>query len=290
MPDQFADLSDQIRQSAGMMTISDAEFRSIRDLVYEHFGIHLTDQKRSLVVGRLQKHLREHGFNTFQQYYEYLKDDRTQVGLSELVDRISTNHTFFFRESDHFTFFREIVLPEIAKKHDQNRDIRIWCAAASSGEEPYTIMMTMMDFFGMQYAGWNAGLLATDISEKALSAARDGVYPEEKLEGVAPPLRQKYFRRRPDGAYEVVEAMRKEVTFRRFNLMNETLPFKRPFDVIFCRNVMIYFDQPTRTALVERMFKATQPGGYLFIGHSESLGRGATSWQYIKPAVYRRAP
>lgn len=283
-----ANQSHQIPTNTGMMTITDAEFRSIRDLVYKHFGIHLTDQKRSLVVGRLQKLVRQKGYSTFQEYFNLLFHGGNDQLLGELVDRISTNHTFFFRENEHFTFFSETVLPEMAAKHASDKDLRIWCAAASSGEEPYTILMTMMEFFGTGYASWNAGLLGTDISDQALTIARNGRYSEEKMEGVPPNLRKKYFTHQPDGTWMVQPKMQKEATFRRFNLMNTHLPFKRQFDVIFCRNVMIYFDQQTRLALVERLYQATAPGGYLFIGHSESIGRGTTSWEYIKPAVYRK--
>lgn len=272
----------------GMMGISDSEFGLIRDLVYKHFGINLTEQKKNLVVGRLQKLVKQLGFTTFHQYYEYVVSN--QAALSDLVNRISTNHTFFFREVDHFDYFREVVLPVLTKEHAArgDYDLRFWCAAASSGEEPYTIAMTMLEYFGREYSRWDAGLLATDISRKALDTAMNGVYPQERVQLIPEPLFNKYMSVLPDGRVQVNQNLKQEVTFRRFNLMNENFPFKKKFDAVFCRNVMIYFDQPTREALVERIYDITVPGGYLFIGHSETLGRSKTRWHYVKPAVYRK--
>lgn len=274
----------------GLMQITDGEFNAIRKLVYDHFGINLTERKRSLVVGRLQKLVREKNFSTFKQYHDYLVNDASESALTELANRISTNHTFFYREADHFDYFSNTVLPEITRRHKarNDRDLRIWCAAASSGEEPYTILITMMEHFGHEYSQWDVGLLATDISDKALNAARLGEYDPTRVNHVPPSIKHKYFQKTPTGQYAVTEKLKREVTIRRFNLMNQTLPFRKPFDVIFCRNVMIYFDQPTRNALVKRFYDMTQPGGYLFVGHSESLGRGDSPWTYVMPAVYRK--
>ncbi|MDR1054048.1 MAG: protein-glutamate O-methyltransferase CheR [Planctomycetaceae bacterium] len=272
-----------------LMHISDVEFHSIRDIVYERFGIALTEQKRGLVVGRLQKILRQHGFKTFKEYYEHLVADKTNVAITELANQITTNHTFFFRESEHFEFFKSDILPWMVKEHKakKNNDLRIWCAAASSGEEPYTLIITLLEYFGMDYRNWDCGLLATDISEKALVAAKRGVYDQARLQGVSPSIVNKYFRKTAEG-FEVVDKVKKEVTIRKFNLMSERLPFKRQFDCIWCRNVMIYFDTPTKHALVNRMYEQTVNGGYLLIGHSETLSRDQTKWKYIKPAVYRK--
>lgn len=270
--------------------LSDQDFRFIRDLVYSRFGIHLTDQKRSLVAGRLQGLLREMGLPDFRAYCRFLEEDAGGQSLDALVNRISTNHTFFFREPEHFAFLRETILPEYKGRSEitGRRDLRFWCAAASTGEEPYSIIMTMMDYFGPEYHRWDAGLLATDISARALETARAGAYPEERLKGVSSAQQRRYFQREPGGVWTVREDFRREITFRRFNLMNERFPFRRAFDVIFCRNVMIYFDQPTRDALVTRMTRFLVPGGYLLIGHSESISRARTDLVYIKPAVYRR--
>jgi len=272
------------------IAISDAEFSAIRQLVYDNFGINLTDQKKSLVVGRLQKFMRTKRFASFDQYLNYVKTDTTGQALGELVNRISTNHTFFFREQDHFDFLRKTVLPETMARltRGNSRDIRFWCAGCSFGDEPYTFIITMMEHFGIDYRNWNAGLLATDISTAALAGAKAAVYTDDRLKLVPPQLKQKYFIHQPDGSFRVKDTVKSEVTFRRFNLMNQNFPFKKPFHLISCRNVMIYFDEPTRKALVERFYHHLVPGGYLFIGHSETLRKDDSPFDYVKPAIYRK--
>lgn len=273
-----------------LMAISDQEFDAMRQLIYRRFGINLTDQKRSLLVGRLQKLLRGSGFSTFQDYYQHLINDKSERALSDLVDRISTNHTFFNRESDHFSYFMDTALPEVVAKlkKEGRRDLRVWCAGCSSGEEAYMLLMLMREFLGAEYSRWDAGVLATDISDRVLSIAKEGVYPEERLASLPGHLKTKYFRPVGQGQWQVQEALRREGTFRRFNLMNEHFPFKKAFQVIFCRNVMIYFDQATRENLVRKFHQFTEPGGYLFIGHSESLGRSQSLYRYLMPAAYRK--
>jgi len=272
-----------------LMQLSDDEFNLIRTLVYERFGINLTEAKRSLVVGRLQKTLRQLKFNSFMQFYEHLMQDKSGSALDALINQISTNHTFFYREAAHFVYFRDTVLPEMKARlqQEQKRDFRVWCAGCSSGEEAYTIVIEMMEYFRGEYNLWDAGVLATDISAKALNKAVAGVYPYENIRN-APAYAQPYFKKKPDDTWGVAASIKKEVTFRRLNLMNETFPFKKLFHVIFCRNVMIYFDQATRAGLIKRFHDFLAPGGYFFIGHSESLGREHGLFQYIMPAVYRK--
>ncbi|ORJ63533.1 CheR family methyltransferase [Geothermobacter hydrogeniphilus] len=273
-----------------MMVISDDEFNAMRKLIYERFGINLTDQKRSLLVGRLQKLVRGNGFNSFQAYYQHLLNDSSERALSELVDRVSTNHTYFNRENDHFDYFRNTALPAVVErlKKENRLDLRIWCAGCSSGEEAYMLLMLIREVLGSDHRRWDAGILATDISDRVLAVARQGLYPEEKLSNMPAELKRKYFRQQPDGRWQVDESLRREATFRRFNLMNKTFPFKKPFQIIFCRNVMIYFDQPTRDTLVKKFHRLTEPDGYLFIGHSETLGRSQTLYRYLLPAAYQK--
>ena len=275
-------------QGNSMMSISDTEFSQLRDLIHRRFGINLTEQKRSLLVGRLQKLMRQLNLASFSQYYNYLTEDSSEKGLSELVDLISTNHTYFNREKEHFDYFSQTALPAVIEnlKRQNRKDLRIWCAGSSTGEEPYTLQMLMMEYLGNEYSSWDAGLLATDISDRALTIAKRGVYNTDRVEQLPEQLRRKYFNPAGVGEMAVCDKVRKEVTYRRFNLMNTTFPFKKPFQMIFCRNVMIYFDQPTREALVGRYHKHTEPGGYLFIGHSETLGRSQSLYKYIKPALY----
>jgi chemotaxis protein methyltransferase CheR len=277
-------------QVTSMMAISDQEFTKLRDLIQRRFGINLTDQKRSLLVGRLQKLMRNLNLATFSQYYDYLVEDKTEQALGELVDLISTNHTYFNREKDHFDYFFETALPTVVEnlKKQNRKDLRIWCAGCSSGEEPYTLLMLMMEFFGNEYSAWDAGILATDISDRALSIAKRGAYSTDRVLQLPEKLRRKYFTAAGADEMAVIDQLKREATFRRFNLMNTSFPFKKPFQMIFCRNVMIYFDQPTREALVSRYHQFTEPGGYLFIGHSETLGRNQTLYKYLKPALYQK--
>ena len=273
-----------------LMPISDKEFMIIRTLVYNRFGINLTDQKRGLVVGRLQRILKTRGLRNFSEYCQYIEQDQTGQALVELVNRISTNYTYFNRENAHFDFFTQTVLPRLVQqlKQEKSNDIRIWSAGCSTGEEPYYLVMLMMEYFGAEYGLWDAGVLATDISARVLQNALSGVYSEEQINRVPKNILTKYFMRDKGNRYIVKDAVRKEVIYRRFNLMNKSFPFRKPFHIIFCRNVMIYFDRPTRMALVDRFFNITAPNGYLFIGHSESLGRGETPYKYIMPAVYEK--
>lgn len=287
-----------IRRAPGMdMTytttntaITDAEFEQIRTLVYQRFGINLTEQKRALVVGRLQKLLRDEGFASFQVYYDHVVRDTTGDAIDKLVNRISTNYTYFYRESAHFDYFVQQGLPSIVSrlKRENSRDLRIWSAGCSSGEEPYMLAMLLMEYLGNEYGMWNGGILATDISDRVLSIARQGEYLHEQVERMPPQLFHKYFVKQPNGCWGVNDRLRKEVTFRRFNLMNQQFPFKKPFQVIFCRNVMIYFDKETRDGLIRRFYDFLEPGGYLFIGHSETIGRQQTLFRYIQPAAYQR--
>lgn len=280
----------ELSASPLMMQITDKEFDLLRGLIYERFGINLTEQKKSLVVGRLQKLLRISGFQNFKEYYDYLIKNKSTENLIELVNRISTNYSFFYREKAHFDFFVKTALPAI--KSDLNpkrsRDMRIWTAGCSTGEEPYMLAMLMLEHFGMDYKNWDLGVLATDISERALGIAKMGIYPEDRTREVPSSLKHRYFRKVSAEEMAIQEKIKKEVTFRRFNLINQQFPFKKPFHMIFCRNVMIYFDKQTRDNLVRKFHDFLTPGGFLFIGHSETLGREQSLFRYIQPATYMR--
>jgi chemotaxis protein methyltransferase CheR len=272
------------------MNMTDREFRQLRELVYERLGINLTGKKRSMLIGRLQKLLRTSGFKNFQDYYEYLVNDAGMKAMTELINRVTTNYSFFYRGKSHFEYFVEAVLPEVvgSLKKRNSRDLRIWTAGCSTGEEPYMLTMLMREFFGNEYSLWDGGILATDISEKVLTFARQGIYPAERTKEVPVQLRNKYLKKLNDGQMAVNDTIKNEVIFRKFNLINKHYPFKKPFQIIFCRNVRIYFDKQTRDTLLHRFYEKTEPGGYLFIGHSETLGREQTLYKYIMPAVYKR--
>jgi chemotaxis protein methyltransferase CheR len=269
-------------------TLSDGDFGRIRELLHASFGINLGAEKRTLVAGRLQKLLRDRGIG-FAEYYRQVVEDASGREMSELINRLSTNHTFFNREKEHFDYFRTVSLPEaVARaKLKRSREIRVWCAASSTGEEPYMLAMIMREFFGADFGNWDLGLLATDISEKALAVAQAGIYSAERMQELPKPLRDKYFQPRGQD-YEVIPRLRQDITYRRLNLINPQYPFKRQFEVIFCRNVLIYFDNPTKNGVVNSMAKYLVPGGHLFLGHSETLGRETEFYSYLRPAAYKR--
>ncbi len=276
--------------TAGLLKLTDEEYTLIRNLIHHKFGIDLTEQKKSLIVGRLQKVLREKGLASFLEYYNYVTSDKTGEALGSLVNRISTNHTFFYREPDHFTFLLETALPELKRciEKEGTKKLRIWCAGCSSGEEPYMLSMLVHDFLKLELKQWDVGILATDISNRVLTIAKAGVYAGENIKSLPAHFKHRYFRSSEDGDWAVKDQIKDLILFRRFNLMRPQFPFSGKFHLVFCRNVMIYFDGPTRDALVNRFYDFTQPGGYFFIGHSETLGRKTRTYSYVKPAVYRR--
>jgi len=274
-----------------MIKLKDREYRLLRDLVYDNFGINLGDHKRWLVVGRLNNVLKEYGFDNFKDYYEYVISDPTKEALSTLIDRISTNHTFFYRESDHFNYLKDTVLTEIVTNLNGSRDkkLRIWSAGCSSGEEPYMLGIIVSEFFSGRMINWDIGILATDISIRKLNDARLGIYLESNVSKLPPTYRNKYFyKNHCEGTWVVKKSLKDLIMFRRLNLMRKEFPFKGKFNIIFCRNVMIYFDRKTRENLINSFYRYTEKGGYLFIGHSESLPRESCSYKYIKPGIYKK--
>ncbi|MBU4539868.1 protein-glutamate O-methyltransferase CheR [uncultured Acetobacterium sp.] len=273
-----------------MIQISEKEFAMLTEYIHSEYGIELKKEKQLLLMGRLHKLLVELGFDSFTDYYDYLISDKTGEASSVLIDKVSTNHTFFMREPEHFEYFKNTVLPYLKKKkgEQKNHDIRLWCAASSTGEEPYTLAMIMADFFGSEAHLWDKKLLATDISNKVLDVAKKGIYEKDRLQVLPPNWKLRYFQNHDSNQMMVVDEIKKEVIFRRFNLMTPTFVFKKKFDVVFCRNVMIYFDQATKDRLVEKIYNYTEPGGYLFIGHAESLNLKKTNYKFIMPAVYQK--
>jgi chemotaxis protein methyltransferase CheR len=273
-----------------LLELKDKEFQQIREMVYQMFGINLTEQKRALVLGRLSKVLREMKLSSFQEYIDYVKKEQSGEALSTLVDRISTNHTFFNREKDHFDYLRAEAFPEWIERQKKagKKQLRIWVAGCSSGEESYMIAIILRELLGPELKNWDIGILATDVSISALEKASAGIYIEENVKHLPAVLKNKYFRNQRNGTYEVIPELKKMITHRKLNLIRPSYPFKGTFQFILCRNVMIYFDRPTRDALVARYHRYTDPNGYLFIGHSETLGRNNELYTYVKPAVYRK--
>ncbi|OEH84870.1 chemotaxis protein CheR [Desulfuribacillus stibiiarsenatis] len=270
-----------------MVAITDKEFKQLTEYIKVNYGIHLKEEKLMLLTGRLQKVLQQEGFNNFTDYYHHILNDQTGQAVVTLVDKITTNHTFFMREADHFYFFRDRVLPFLANTV-QDKDLRIWCAASSTGEEPYTLAMVIDEFFGKDKVFWDTKLLATDISSQVLDIAKKGIYSNEKIAPLPKHWKTNYFKKHDNENSVLIDKIRNEVIYRKFNLMDTTLPFKKKFYTIFCRNVMIYFDYKTKIELVNRLYHHMEYGGYLFIGHSESLTKEFTKFKYIMPAIYRK--
>lgn len=270
-----------------MVNIEEREFREFADYVKTHYGIHFKDEKKTLVAGRLNTVLAGLNINSLSDYMRYVSEDKTGQAASTMLDKITTNYTYFMREAEHFYYFRDIVLPYLYNTVS-DKDLRIWCAACSTGEEPYTLAMLTDEFFGLEKGAWDTKILASDISSNVLNTARAGIYAKEKLADLPEAWRRKHFRDVDEECSGLTDKLRDEVIFTRINLMDPVLPFKRRMHVIFCRNVMIYFDKETRDKLVERLYAQTEYGGFLFIGHSESLNRETTRYRYIRPAVYRK--
>lgn len=270
-----------------MLTITEQEFNQLASFIHEHYGIRLKKEKKTLVLGRLGNTISRQGFQNFSQYYQHLLADKSGEATFELLDKITTNHTFFMREPQHFSFFKDEILPWMQRKAT-DKDLRIWSAGCSKGQEPYTIAMLLKDYFGPSFHQWNADILATDISSAALQCAKEGAYTAEEVSGLPTYWIQKYFIREDTSTYKVKEELKQQVIYRHFNLMNPSFPFKKKFHVIFCRNVMIYFDAATKKQLIQKFYHQLQPGGYLLIGHSETLGNDRIGFQYLRPATYRR--
>ena len=270
-----------------MLAITDKEFAQLTSYIKLNYGIYLPPHKKTLVVGRLQNLLLRDKLNSFSEYYDQMVNDKTGKAANLLISLITTNHTFFMREPDHFIYFKEKVLPYLSRVV-QDRDLRIWSAGCSSGEEPYTIAMFLTDYFGVNKKLWDTKVLATDISSKVLETAQAGIYSKETLLSLPKYWQTNYFETIDDENSRVVSSIRQEIIFRKFNLINPVFPFKKKFHVIFCRNVMIYFDAQTKNALIDAFYASLANGGYLFIGHSESVNRDISKFKYVMPAVYRK--
>lgn len=269
------------------MNISEQEFIKFSNYIRSNFGISLSNKKVTFLTSRLGSILEKSNFKTFSEYYDHVTSDASGESVIEMINKITTNYTYFYREEKHFEYLREIVLPYIYEKEIKNRDLRIWSAGCSSGEEPYALQMIIKDFLADKPNSWDTKLLATDISTKALIKAQNGIYPLESIEKIPKSWKTKYFQIADPKNVEVRDIIKNEIIFKRFNLMN-SFPFKKKFHVIFCRNVMIYFDAKTKIDLINKFYEFTEPGGYLFIGHSESVDRAYSKYKYIQPAIYRK--
>jgi chemotaxis protein methyltransferase CheR len=265
------------------------QFAAISRFVKQRCGINLHKGKKQLVEARLSKRMRELGLADFDQYLELIRGNSNGAEIGAMIDALSTNVTHFFREQQHFEFLRSHVLPWILSRDHNTRRIRIWSAGCSSGEEPYSIAMCLRNELH-NFNEWDLRVLATDLSRRVLGRARKGVYELQQMRHVPPNLFQQYFvhcRTGIDEHYRITKPLRRIVDFAHLNLM-APWPMTGPFDAIFCRNVMIYFEKPAQQDLVDRFWQILADNGVLFIGHSESLTGIKHRFRYLQPAIYQK--
>lgn len=266
------------------------EFATVARLVHAEAGIVLESHKRAMVQGRLARRLRALGIGDFPSYVDRVERDPAERG--RMIDEITTNHTGFFREVHHFQHLAQQALPELMARAFAGGRVRIWSAGCASGEEPFSIALVVADAGRLFGGRWldraDLAILATDISESALHAAKEGVYQAEALEAVPEALTADAVERLGDGTIRLHGAVRDFVTFRSLNLLHEW-PMRGPFDIIFCRNVFIYFDEPTKDRLYSRLVEMLAPSGWLYIGHSERVtGPAAAKLRLVGQTIYRR--
>lgn len=261
--------------------LKDEEFSYIVKFVSGGYGIDLS-QKRKLIEARLASELKANGFHSYEQYIAMLKTN--PAAIDSFLNKITTNYSYFNREMEHYDFLMKTVIPQMAAR--KKTTLSVWSAGCSTGEEPYNIAMAIDSALGMKRSLWSVSITATDVSTRALTAARKAEYAESELSAMPPEWVKNYMRKLPDGNYQVKDSIRQSVAFSRFNLMD---PFPaRMYDVIFCRNVMIYFKQATSQIVISKFYQRTNEGGYLFIGHSESISHGDNPYQYVRPSIFHK--
>lgn len=267
--------------------MTEDEFFRIYRLIKERYGIDM-ERKKEIVQGRLENYIHINGYQNYSEYLYALSTDKTGRLEQELVNILTTNHTFFMREFEHFEFLKRVVLPQLRMKEERRKDLCVWCGAASTGQEPYMLAMLLKEFFGLEHESWDTKVLATDVSVEALEHAVKGVYDREQIESLPESWKRRFLKQLDGGSrFEITKEIKDEVLFRRLNLMDE-FPFKRRMHIVFLRNVMIYFDKATREELIAKVYEAMEPGGYLFVGRTETIDRNTTPFQMIQPSIFRK--
>ncbi len=268
------------------LTLNNSDFNRLKDFIYSNYGISITDKKKILLESRLQKRLKNLGLSSFTEYCDYLfSGNGNDEELIRMVDEITTNKTDFFREPQHFEFLKRHAVPDLQSRQSRYKAINVWSAGCSSGEEPYTLAMVLEE------CGCRFFILATDISTKVLEKARLAVYDEERISPIPLDMKRKYLLKSKDPSkklYRIVPELRECVRFRRINLMDNDFGFREPMDIIFCRNVIIYFDMKTKERLIEKFCNCLIEGGYLFMGHSETLFGFDAPLKQVAPTIYKR--
>lgn len=266
--------------------ISQQEFERIVVYMKRKSGINLSD-KKVLIQGRLDNYMQRNGYKSYNEFMDIVEKYPTGPEAETLMNTLTTNHTYFWREYEQFLYLKKSVFPELKEKTQNTHDWRIWCAASSSGEEPYTLAMLCMDYLGLEHNKWDTKILATDIDTSVLEKAVKGIYSKDSVENLPEHYVRRFFKQINDKQYMVKDELKREVLFRQFNLMS-TLPFRKPLHIVFIRNVMIYFDEKTKQKLLDNIYEVLEPGGYLFIGSTESITQTNTKFRYVQPSIYRK--
>lgn len=267
---------------------TDNDFDFIKQIVGDHTGIVLSDVKRNMVYGRLSRRLRALGLGEFRDYCDLIRsDDETE--LVNFINAITTNLTSFFRENHHFEYLKNTLVPQLLEKHAYDKRIRIWSAGCSTGEEPYSIAMTLHESIPDIHR-WDVKVLASDLDSNVVHTASQGIYSEDRITGINSAYKKRWFQKAVngnDGKVKVSPKLQELITFKQLNLMHEW-PFNGPFDLIFCRNVVIYFSKDTQRTLVERYADKLAADGHLFLGHSESLFKVTDRFKLLGNTIYRK--
>lgn len=264
--------------------MTDKDYRYISERVYETCGIVLSEQKKDMVYARISRRVRKFGLSSFSQYIDYLKENE-DVEFVEFINSITTNLTSFFRERHHFEFLETQALAEIKSRHTADKRVRIWSAGCSLGMEPYSIAMTLYNTFP---SNWDFKILATDLDTNVLATAKEGIYEANQIDGISKAqLKQFFFNDPKTNRYKVKPLLTPNIHFKQLNLL-KPWPMNGPFDVIFCRNVIIYFDHPTKLALFSRFAEMLAPGGYLILGHSETMSRETKEFKPLGQNIYQK--
>lgn len=268
--------------------LGDNEFNEIRKIVYERTGINLTDAKREMVYSRLAKRLRQLKLDGFREYCSLIKQENSNE-IGDFINSITTNLTSFFREKHHFDYLRDTLVPEIIDEGRARNIIRVWSAGCSTGEEPYSLAITLREAL-KRYPGWTAKILATDLDSEVVAKGKSGIYGADRVSGLSSQLLKDWFDKGKDdneGFVRVKPMLREMIMFKQLNLMGEW-PVKPDIDIIFCRNVVIYFDKPTQEKLFDRFANKLRECGHLFIGHSESLYKVSERFELLGHTIYRK--
>lgn len=272
---------------AGIRGLKDDEFNLIKDVIYRESGIRLTEMKKALVQARLMKRLRELKLPDYREYCHFLNNNYDRE-IINLINCITTNKTDFFREPKHFEFLQEVALPEF--EHSGRKRITIWSAGCSTGAEPYTIAITLREYFAGRSMP-EVKILATDIDTQVLRRGEEGIYSYNEVDTIDIELLRRYFKRgtgENEGFFKVKDSVQNMISFRRLNLLDDTYPMRGRFDIIFCRNVIIYFDTASRNRLFEKFHACLSDDGYLIMGHSETLAGMTTRFRFVGHTIYRK--